>query len=508
MVTITVNLSAISGQTVNVNYATADGSATAGSDYTATNGVLTFLPGQISQTFAVTIINNAVVEGNETFFVTLSNPVNATPGAPNPATVTIIDNDQPTVQFDRPIYTVSEDVGAALVTVTLSVPSPFTVTVDYATSDGSATAGSDYTAAGGTLPFAPGQTASAFTIPITDDILTNEFTETVNLTLSNPTNAALGPPNPATLEIVDNDGQPEVSFISTEFSANEGDDGGTGIVTATVAVTLSAPSALAVTVTYSTTDGSATSIPPLPPPPLGNYDYNPVNGALIFAPNQTGQNFVVQVISDTVNEQPGETLTLTLSSPVNATLGATPVSALTIVDDDGWGCNPIGSGTGPEVYPTTPPNGSERNLTCGAAIVVDLGGYPIIMNDDTNFYELVYYELGAGLGIMLDKVIIQVGPTNSGPWFTVFYWGDNLADTNTNLWPTYGPPENNNADLSAAVLYNGTPFIVPPAPDTGIQIDVDARAPADLGPYQYVRIFSPFNELGEAAQVDGLQVIP
>lgn len=76
------------------------------------------------------------------------------------------------------------------------------MTVNYATSNGTATAGSDYTATSGTLTFNPGQTSRTFTVPIIDDSL-NEVDETVNLTLSNPSNATLGSPATATLTIID-----------------------------------------------------------------------------------------------------------------------------------------------------------------------------------------------------------------------------------------------------------------------------------------------------------------
>ena len=92
---ITVTLSAASGQTVTVNYATGNGTATAGSDYTATSGTLTFSPGVTNQTISVPIINDTTVEGNQTFMVTLSGPVNATLGVTATHTYTIYDNDTP-----------------------------------------------------------------------------------------------------------------------------------------------------------------------------------------------------------------------------------------------------------------------------------------------------------------------------------------------------------------------------------------------------------------------------
>ena len=74
----TVTLSAASPQTVTVNYATANGTATAGSDYVAQTGTLSFTAGQTSKTISVTVNGDTTVEPNETFFVNLSSPSGAT----------------------------------------------------------------------------------------------------------------------------------------------------------------------------------------------------------------------------------------------------------------------------------------------------------------------------------------------------------------------------------------------------------------------------------------------
>jgi len=134
----------------------------------------------------------------------LSSPVNATLGLPNLAILTIVDDDMPTVTFSHAAYSVNENAGAALVTVTLDIPSWQTVTVNYATSDGTATAGSDYDAASGALAFTAGITTQTFTVSITNDGV-DEPDETATLTLSSPVNATLGTPNPAVLTIVDDD---------------------------------------------------------------------------------------------------------------------------------------------------------------------------------------------------------------------------------------------------------------------------------------------------------------
>ena len=122
---------------------------------------------------------------------------------PPAATLTIYDND--TLTFSTSYYTVKENAGAVTITVRLNAASSLPVSVDYATvTDGTATAGADYTATSGTLAFAPGETSKTFSVTINDDLL-KESSETVKLTLSNPANAGLGTPSNATITITDND---------------------------------------------------------------------------------------------------------------------------------------------------------------------------------------------------------------------------------------------------------------------------------------------------------------
>jgi parallel beta-helix repeat protein len=109
------------------------------------------------------------------------------------------------VQFSAATYAANENDGAATITVTRTARGSGTVTVKFVTGDGTATSGRDYTSVSGILTFAPGETTKTFTIPITDDF-THEPDETVNLTLSEPTNGALlGNPATAVLTIRDND---------------------------------------------------------------------------------------------------------------------------------------------------------------------------------------------------------------------------------------------------------------------------------------------------------------
>ena len=205
MATITVTLRASSWQTVTVDYAASDGTAVAGDDFSLVSGTLVFAPGETSQTASLEILNDPFDEPDETVNLLLSNPVNASLGLPHSAQVTIVENDPPpSVQFNSSSYRVDEGVGMATITVTLRASSWQTVTVDYAASDGTAVAGDDFSLASGTLVFAPGETSQTASLEILNDPF-DEPDETVNLLLSNPVNAPLGPTSAAQATIVDDD---------------------------------------------------------------------------------------------------------------------------------------------------------------------------------------------------------------------------------------------------------------------------------------------------------------
>jgi uncharacterized repeat protein (TIGR01451 family)/CSLREA domain-containing protein len=170
-----------------------DLSIQAGTDYTPVSGTLIFSPGQISQTFTVPIIDDTLAEGNETVSLNLNTPVNASLIAPATATLTIVDNDgPPALTINDVIVTEGNIPGAvdAIFTVTLSASSGQTVTVNYATADGTATAGADYNSAGGSLTFAPGVMSQSITVTVLGDTLA-EANETFLVNLTGETNAIL-----------------------------------------------------------------------------------------------------------------------------------------------------------------------------------------------------------------------------------------------------------------------------------------------------------------------------
>ena len=166
-----------------VNYATANGTALAGSDYTAASGTLTFAPGQTSKTVTVNVTGDTAVEPNETFVVNLSAPSGATL-FDGQGLGTILNDDGPVLRIND-VSKAEGNAGtsAAVFTVTLTPASTGTVTVNYATANGTALAGSDYTAASGTLTFAPGQTSKTVTVNVTGDTVA-EPNETFVVNLS------------------------------------------------------------------------------------------------------------------------------------------------------------------------------------------------------------------------------------------------------------------------------------------------------------------------------------
>ena len=200
-VTLTVTRTGGSAGAISVNYSTANGTATggascaAGIDFVNASGTLNWASGDTaSKSFNVTICNDVVFEANETFTATLAGATGgATIGSPNPATVTIT-NDDPeppgAIAVNDVRVTEGNTGGAnAVFTVTYTGINPASASVDYATANGTALAGVDFLATSGTISFATGAVQTV-AVPIIGKTL-KEANETFFLNLSNPINAAI-----------------------------------------------------------------------------------------------------------------------------------------------------------------------------------------------------------------------------------------------------------------------------------------------------------------------------
>jgi subtilisin family serine protease/subtilisin-like proprotein convertase family protein len=155
------------------------------------SGTLSFAPGEASKTITLSVAGDSTVESTETFTVSLSAPAGAVISAAT-ATGTILNDDVPLISISSAPSVVEGQSSPQSVsyTVSLSAASSLPVSVQYATADGTATAGLDYTAVAGTLTFAPGTTSATISVPILNDNL-DEVDETFSLSLSNPTNGQL-----------------------------------------------------------------------------------------------------------------------------------------------------------------------------------------------------------------------------------------------------------------------------------------------------------------------------
>jgi uncharacterized repeat protein (TIGR01451 family) len=219
-------------------------------------------------------------------------------------------------------------------------------------------------------------------------------------------------------------------------------------------------------------------------------------------------------INDPVNMPVGSTVTYT----VNATIGVAPtndlVNTATVTAPFGYTDN-----TGNNSYtdtdtlitidPTpgeigTIPDGTIYNLGAGTALTQAIN---ITVNGHAG-WDLVYYERPAGSGILLDWIIIEIGDGEN--WYTIFNWGDNAADANTNMNftllpppiitpPTIPPEEPDQRDIPTTSLYNST----------GIAIDLDSLVPAlPAGTYTYIRFTAPAGDTDGHTEIDAIEVLP
>lgn len=402
----TITLSAASGQAITVSYATADGTALAGSDYTASTGTATLFPGETSKTLSIAVNGDLTFEPDKTFIVNLSAPTGGATITRSKGSCTIVNDDAlPTISIGGvSLAEGNSGTSNAMFTVTLSAASDDIVTVNFATANGTTLAGTDYVATSGALTFAPGETSKNITVAVNGNTL-YQPDKTFFVDLSAPTNATIGTPQ-ATGTILNDDACPVITVgpatlpngnVGSVYAQTVSASGGTApyaftvssgtlpagltlssgaisgtpttagsstfTVTATdvngclgsasytmvvsqipslsindvsvmefnhhdalsavFTVTLSAASTQAVTVNYATANGTA----------IAGRDYTAKSGTLTFAPGTTTQAITIAIKGDSKREA-NETFTVTLSNPVNSTVG-TGTGTCTIINDDG-----------------------------------------------------------------------------------------------------------------------------------------------------------------------------
>ncbi|MFM7319353.1 MAG: Calx-beta domain-containing protein, partial [bacterium] len=210
---------------ISFNYVTLDGTATAGSDYIATSGMIVIPAGQTSAQIRVPVISDLMIEPyQKTFIVNLTNPVNVTLTKTS-ASATIVDNDSAgTFAFAQGAYSVNENdpTGKVVITVNRTNGGLGQVSIPYTLAGISATTGADFAAAGGTVNFADGQLTATIEVPIVNDTLV-EGAETFSVILGTPSTSAasLGTPSSTTVSIISEDTvppAPQIAAVKTTVS--------------------------------------------------------------------------------------------------------------------------------------------------------------------------------------------------------------------------------------------------------------------------------------------------
>lgn len=204
--TISVRRTGTSTAAATVVVKSADGTATAGADYTAVTTTLRWAAGDAAdKTINLVLLDDRASEASETLTLSLSDVTGDTIGSNAQTTVTVGDFEQGTLQFSAADYQVAENGGSASITVSRSNGSNGTVTINYATANRTATAPDHYQTKTGTLTFAEGVTSQTFTVAVVDNSL-GQIDKTIGLTLTTPGGGALaGERLTATLTILNDD---------------------------------------------------------------------------------------------------------------------------------------------------------------------------------------------------------------------------------------------------------------------------------------------------------------
>lgn len=331
ILTFGVTRTGIATKPISVNFTTAKGTATAGSDYVAGSGVLNFATNETFKTINVTLIGDRTVEPDETFFVNLSNAVNATINDTqgkgtivnddtrnnNPATLTIAD-----------LRVTEGDSGTktAIFNLTRGGNTGGSSSVNFSTVNGTATAGSDYVARSGTLNFAANEATKTISITINGD-KTLEPDETFTVNLSNPVNATIID-SQATGTIINDDTVPNSTVTLRVNPSGISEDAVTNFVY-TFTRTGSLTNALTVNFKVGGTASFGSDYTR-----IGSNPFTAANGSVTFAANASTATLTLDPIADTRLEN-NETIDITLTNGNGYNLGTTSPVVATIIEDDG-----------------------------------------------------------------------------------------------------------------------------------------------------------------------------
>lgn len=355
----TVTLSQSVGATVTVDFATANGTAIAGTNYTSNTGTVTFIPGDLSETITISTIAipAELCAANRAMTVGLSNPTNATIGV-GTGTGTISDPDLPVLSVAN--ASANEGSNVSFVASLSGVCTTKNVSFNWATATGTAIA-NDFTSVSSTAAtITAGSTTTNLSVATTTDAI-YEADETFTVTLSSQTNATLGTAS-ATGTILNNDTAPTISV--SDPTVTEGT--GAGTTELAFVVTFSSASGTSTTLNYSTSDGTATT---------ADSDYTAISGgSMTVAAGVSSATINVTVGRDAKYES-NETVGLTITGGTGFTTAGSDLSGVGTINNDDTAptisianvTNNEGSGGGNTTYTFT----VTASQASGNPIVVD-----------------------------------------------------------------------------------------------------------------------------------------
>jgi len=321
-VSVSVNRSGGDVGATTVTYATADGTAVAGNDYTKTQGVLEWADGDsTAKSFSVPISNAKPFSGDKTFQIGLSNATSGAMIKTGDATVTIVGSSSAavgTLQLSAANYSAAQSSGSLKITVNRTGGSNGAASVTYSTKNGTAVAGTDFTGASGTLTWAAGDAAAkTFTVAISN---ATPFTgsKTFSVSLSSPSaGATVSSPATATVAISGSGSAPVGSLQLTASSYAVNQSAGT----LTVSVSRTGGSNGATSISYGTTNGTA----------VAGTDFTAASGTLQWANGETANKSFSIPISNATLFSGSRSYTVKLSNPTNGAALGTPSQALTTI---------------------------------------------------------------------------------------------------------------------------------------------------------------------------------
>ncbi|TQV89489.1 Calx-beta domain-containing protein [Aliikangiella coralliicola] len=309
---------------VSVDVVSLNDSATATEDFGNVNQTLTFVDGETAKTITVSLIDDIIYEGNESFSLQLTNVVGTELGNQAVSTVTIIEDDAVppagVIQFSGPSYFADEGGGSLTVTVIRTNGSFGEVRVDLSVNGGTATDGVDYQLATSQLTFFDGEVSQTISILLLDDS-EYEGDESFNLSLVNlGGGASFGSNKEAVITIGENDPVPpsgNIRLSGNSYSVNESDS--------ELLVTIMRVDGIYgdIHVDYQVIDDTA----------VNGEDYNATNGTLYFADGETTQTLSIAIVDDSADEI-DESFSIELTNPVNTMITGEADATVTIHDND------------------------------------------------------------------------------------------------------------------------------------------------------------------------------